>query len=239
MLAQRNRVSAVNVGPAEGVAGSATGVEAGKPKTERGRERKASRNRTALTENASLTAELPSMDLITPADAEGSESIRQAGNREMLLFAQNEAALLRRQEALFRKASAWIANVPEARREGVRQAVMVYARNVRAWQTQAREQESAFLAARDRDQQARARFMLAEKSLTDAAQKKRFGFMGWAFRGRRAQALESVSQAAEHAAAVREALHDQGLAIHRYMRFHSEWRQSLEEMMAFVAEQSD
>ena len=180
---------------------------------------------------------LSSMDLITPADAEGSEAIMRAGNREMLLFAQNESALLRRQEALFRKASAWIANVPEDRREGVRQAVMVYARNVRAWQSQAQEQEAAFLSARDRDQQARARFMLAEKSLTEAAQKKRFGFMGLAFRRHRAQAQENVSQAAEHAAAVREALHDQGLAIHRYMRFQSEWRQSLEEMMAFVAEQ--
>lgn len=180
---------------------------------------------------------LSSMDLISPADADGAESIKRAGNREMLLFAQNESALLRRQEALFRKASAWIASVPEDRREGVRQAVMVYARNVRAWQAQAQEQESAFLAARDRDQQARARFMLAEKSLTEAAQKKRFGFMGVAFRRHRAQAQECVSQAAEHAAAVREALHDQGLAIHRYMRFQSEWRQSLEEMMAFVAEQ--
>ncbi|MHB1750564.1 MAG: hypothetical protein ACYCR3_10665 [Acidithiobacillus sp.] len=177
-------------------------------------------------------------DVISPSDALGAVSVRKAGNREMLVFAQNESALLRRQEALFRQASGWIARVPEERREGVRQAVMVYARNVRSWQMQTQEQEAAFLAAQDKDQQARARFMLAESALTNVAQKKRFGFFGLAFRKRRMQAQACMEQACEHSAAVREALNEQGLAIHRYMRFQSEWRQSIEEMMAFVAEQS-
>ncbi|MBU2741472.1 hypothetical protein [Acidithiobacillus albertensis] len=176
--------------------------------------------------------------VIHPSDALGADSVKKAGNREMLVFSQNETALLRRQEALFRQASAWITRVPEARREGVRQAVIVYARNVRSWQMQTQEQEAAFLAAQDKDQQARARFMLAEKGLTDAAQKKRFGFFGFAFRGRRLQAQACMEQASEHSAAVREALNEQGLAIHRYMRFQSEWRRSMEEMMAFMAEQS-
>lgn len=177
-------------------------------------------------------------DIISPSDALGAGAVKKAGNREMLVFAQNESALLRRQEALFRQASGWIARVPEDRREGVRQAVMVYARNVRSWQMQTQEQEAAFLAAQNKDQQARARFMLAEKALTDVAQKKRFGLFGLAFRQRRAQAQSCMEQACEHSAAVREALNEQGLAIHRYMRFQSEWRQSIEEMMAFVAEQS-
>ncbi len=177
-------------------------------------------------------------DVISPSDALGAESVRKAGNREMLVFAQNRAALLRRQEALFRQASAFIDKVPEERREGVRQAMMVYAQNVRSWQLQTQEQEAAFLAAQDKDQQARARFMLAESALTDAAQKKRMGIPFFSFRQRRKQVLASMEQAREHSAAVREALNEQGLAIHRYMRFHAEWRQSIEEMMAFVAEQA-
>ncbi|MHB1881927.1 MAG: hypothetical protein ACYCPA_07045 [Acidithiobacillus sp.] len=199
------------------------------------------RARKSLKKEAGVS--LPSFEdsvgnVISPADAMGSISVKKAGNREMLVFAQNESALLRRQEALFRQASGWIARVPEERREGVRQAVMVYARNVRSWQMQTQEQEAAFLAAQDKDQQARARFMLAESALTNVAQKKRFGFFGLAFRKRRMQAQACMEQACEHSAAVREALNEQGLAIHRYMRFQSEWRQSIEEMMAFVAEQS-
>lgn len=176
--------------------------------------------------------------VVRSSDAAGSDAVRKAGNREMLVFAQSDASTLRRQEALFRQALAWIAQVPEDRREGVRQSVLVYARNVRSWQMQTQEQEAAFLAAQDKDQQARARFMLAEKALTEAAQQKRFGFFGLLFRGRRAQAQACMEQASEHSAAVREALNEQGLAIHRYMRFQSEWRRSIEEMMAFVAEQS-
>ncbi len=182
---------------------------------------------------------LPSTEFISPADAEGLESIKSASNREMLLFAQNETTLMRRQAAIFRKASAWIANVPESRREGVRQAVAVYVRNVRAWQSQTKEQEMAFLAARGRDQDARARFMLAEKSLLETTKPKRFRIPAWMSSRRRRQMAESIAQTAEQAAAVREALHDQGLAIHRYMRFRSEWENALEEMMAFVAEQMD
>ncbi len=176
---------------------------------------------------------------ISPSNIEGFDSIKNAGNREMLLFAQGESSLLRRQEAIFRKASAWIANVPEARREGVRQAVMVYAQNVRAWQAQAKEQEQAFLAARERDQEARGRFLSVEKSLAEPEQKKRPGFMARLFGRRRSEEPEDLAQMAEQAAIIREALHDQGLAIYRYMRFHSEWERSLEEMMAFVAEQMD
>jgi hypothetical protein len=177
-------------------------------------------------------------DVVSPSDALGSDAVKKAGNREMLVFAQNRSALLRRQEAIFRQTSAWIAQVPEDRREGVRQAVMVYARNVRSWQLQTQEQEAAFLSAQDKDQQARLRFMLAEKSLAEASQKKRFGLFGMAFRKRRLQAQACMEQAREHSAAVREALNEQGLAIHRYMRFQLEWRQSIEEMLAFVAEQS-
>jgi hypothetical protein len=180
-------------------------------------------------------------NFISPADALGSEVVKGAGNREMLVFAQEQSSLLRRQEALFRQASAWLEQVPEPRREGVRQAVLVYAQNVRAWQMQTLEQEAAFLLAQDKDQQARARFMLAEKAISDAAGKKQarwFGMFPAKGRRQRAQAQDAMAQAAECAAAVRESLNGQGLAIHRYMRFQSEWRRSMEEMLAFVAEQS-
>ena len=200
------------------------------------------RSRRVSAKKRSRSEDVPSLlgveDVVSPSDALGSDAVRKAGNREMLVFAQDGCALLRRQEAVFQQASAWIARVPEDRREGVRQAVMAYARNVRSWQLQTQEQETAFLAAQDKDQQARIRFTLAENALAEAAQKKRFGLFGMAFRKRRLQAQACMEQAREHAEAVREALNEQGLAIHRYMRFQSEWRKSIEEMLAFVAEQS-
>lgn len=224
-----------------------TAVDGASSKSAPRRHRKAVRASTRAKADESKSVEtFPDMvsdalnldQIIHSSDALGLGAVKKAGNREMLVFSQNETALLRRQEALFRQASAWIARIPEARREGVRQAIVVYARNVRSWQMQTQEQEAAFLAAQDKDQQARARFILAEKGLTDAAQKKRFGFLGFAFRARRLQAQACMEQASEHSAAVREALNEQGLAIHRYMRFQSEWRRSMEEMMAFMAEQS-
>lgn len=208
----------------------------------------ARRRRTSPLQGASHSAvadksgSAPILDvsnLISPADALGSEVVKSAGNREMLVFAQEQSSLLRRQEALFRQASAWLEQVPEPRREGVRQAVLVYAQNVRAWQMQTLEQEAAFLLAQDKDQQARARFMLAEKAISDAAGKKYARWFGmFPAKGRRQRAQDAMAQAAECAAAVRESLNGQGLAIHRYMRFQAEWRRSMEEMLAFVAEQS-
>jgi hypothetical protein len=208
---------------------------AAEPKAANRSRRVSVKKRNQSKDIASLESAL---DVASPSDALGSDAVKKAGNREMLVFAQNESALLRRQEAVFQQASAWIARVPEDRREGVRQAVMVYASNVRSWQLQTQEQETAFLSAQDKDQQARVRFMLAEKALSEAAQKKRFGLFGLAFRKRRIQAQACMEQASEHAEAVREALNEQGLAIHRYLRFESEWRKSIEEMLAFVAEQS-
>lgn len=177
---------------------------------------------------------------ITVSDAIGSSQIKSAGTRDELVLAQNATALMRRQEALFRQANVLLAQIPESRREGVRQAVLVYARSVRAWQMQAKEQETAFLSAQQKDQSARVNFVSARNGLSgkiSEAKKRHFGFPFFRSRQKRSEVLNYLEQVEDQTDLIREALHQQGLAIHRYIRFQSEWRNSMEEMMAFISEQ--
>lgn len=240
--AKRGRV--IMIEKAQSAAAEATVVKAStKPVSVKAKRPVVRRKASLKNENAHDASQQDILGIehsVTVSDAIGSNSILEAASREGLVLAQNATSLMRRQEALFRQANVLLSRIPEERREGVRQAVLVYARNVRSWQMQAEEQGAAFLAAQSKDKAAKVSFVMARNSLNgqiEEAGKRRFRWFGLRKNVSKENAVQNMEKICEQADLIRDALHDQGLAIHRYMRFQSEWRNSMEEMMSFVSEQ--